>query len=103
MLRQKYGAQPVTIDGLRFASKREAARYLDLRYDEKRGKISGLELQVRYPLVVGDVKIADYLADFRYTRDGEVIVEDVKGVRTPVYRLKKKLLKALYGIEILET
>jgi len=48
--------------------------------------------------------IGSYRADFTYVNeDGQPIVEDVKGFRTPVYRLKKKLMRALYGIEILES
>lgn len=103
MVRQKYGAQPVIVDGLRFASKKEAARYRELKAWQDAGGIGGLELQPRYPLVVNGEKVGTYVADFRYRRDGEAITEDVKGVKTPLYKLKAKLVKALYGIEILET
>lgn len=103
----KYGAIPTTLDGHRFDSRAEARRYAELRLLERAGEIADLELQPAYPLVVNGVKVATYRADFRY-RDvatGAVAVEDVKGGRatvTPVYRLKRRLVLALYGIEIKE-
>lgn len=100
----KYRAQPTTIDGIRFASKREANRYSELKLLNLGGAISGLELQPKFPLVVNEQKIGTYVADFRY-RDlstDSLVTEDVKGVRTPTYKLKAKLVKALYGVEIVE-
>lgn len=99
----KYGAQPVEVDGRRFASKREAARYLLLKARAAAGEIEGLELQPRYPLVVNGVKVAVYVADFRYREAGTLVVEDTKGFRTPIYRLKRKLMKAIHGIDVRET
>lgn len=99
----KYGAQPTTVDGIRFASKGEAMRYQELRLLEQAGQISGLELQPKFRLEVNGVKIADYVADFRYTEAGQVVTEDYKGMKTPVYRIKKKLVKALHNVDILET
>lgn len=99
----KYRAVPVEVDGIRFASKREAARYGVLKLLEASGEIEGLELQPRFPLVVEGARVGTYVGDFRYLDGGETIVEDVKGVKTPVYRLKKRLVKALYGVEIKET
>jgi hypothetical protein len=98
----KYGAVKTEIDGLVFASKREARRYSELKLAERSGDISNLELQPKFPLIVNGKKVATYIADFRYTENGNVVVEDVKGVRTAIYRLKKKMVKALYGIEIVE-
>lgn len=108
MRRSKYGAVRTTIDGITFASKAEARRYQELRLLEKAGQIHWLELQPRYPLIVSGYKVGEYRGDFKYAtlgRDGCLteIVEDVKGVKTPVYRLKAKLMKALHGIEIRET
>lgn len=97
----KYKAVPTHVDGIRFASKAEAQRYSELKLLQKAGLIAGLTLQPRYDLIVNGVKVCTYVADFRYVNPG-VIVEDVKGIRTPVYQLKKKLMKALYGIEIRE-
>lgn len=103
--RQKYGAQRTMIDGITFDSKKEATRYAELKLLERGKQISFLETQVRFPLVINGTLCATYVADFRYVRDGAVIVEDVKSTATmtPVYRIKKKLMKALRNIEILET
>lgn len=100
----KYGAIRTTVDGHTFASKAEAKRYGQLKNMERAGEIADLELQPRYPLLIGGVKVATYVGDFRYTvpLTGEIVTEDVKGVRTSVYRLKAKLMKALYGIDIRE-
>lgn len=99
----KYGAQPVVIDGHRFASKREGARYRLLKAREAAGEIEGLELQPRYPLVVNGEEVGTYVGDFRYRENGVLVVDDAKGVQTPVYRLKKRLMKALYGIDVRES
>ena len=73
------------------------------RRSSARGKIAGLELQPRFDCVVAGVKICSYVADFRYRRDGAAVVEDVKGVRTAVYRLKRKLAEACHpGLVITE-
>jgi len=99
----KYHNKKTTIDGIVFASKREANRYLELKLLELVKEISKLELQVPYVLSVNGEKICRYIADFEYMdKRGNVITEDVKGVKTAVYQLKKKLMKAIYGIDILE-
>jgi hypothetical protein len=99
----KYNAIRTTIDGITFDSRAEGRRYQELRLLASAGEIADIELQPKYPLVVNGVNCGHYKADFRYKVAGVLIVEDVKGVKTPVYQLKKKLVKALYGIEILET
>lgn len=100
----KYYAVSTVIDGIRFASKREARRYRQLELLQKAGEISGLCLQPRFPISVNGEHVCEYRADFSYKdKSGEVVVEDVKGVKTPVYRLKKRLVRALYGVEIKET
>ena len=99
----KYHAVKTEIDGFVFDSRAEAARYQNLKLMERSGDIQGLSIHPVYPLVVNGERIGKYIADFLYTERGRKIVEDVKGVKTPVYRLKKRLVKALYGIEILET
>lgn len=100
--RHKYRAVPVVIDGTRFASKAEGARYQKLRLLERNGFISELVCQPSYDLVVNTVKVGVYRADFRYLQDGRMTVEDVKGLATPVYKLKKRIVEALYNIEIIE-
>jgi len=102
--KSKYNAEPVTIDGIRFDSKAEGKRYTELKLLERAGEISGLELQPKFIITVNGFKICEYNADFRYVRDGKIVVEDVKSepTKTPVYRLKKKLVYALHGVEITE-
>ena len=103
MNKNKYRAVKTEVDGIVFDSKREAARYMQLMLLERAGKISHLELQPVYDCIVNGKKICSYKADFRYFTKTGNIVEDVKGVKTPIYRLKKKLVEALYaGVTILE-
>lgn len=111
--RHKYGAQPTTVDNIRFASKAEARRYSELKLLEKAGEIRELELQPRFPLLVparGNggayerAHVGDYVADFRYREGpkGLLKIEDVKGFRTELYRWKKKHVEAQYGVTITE-
>ena len=103
MFRGKYKAVKTEVDGITFDSKREAARYMELVLLERAGEISHLELQPSFVCMVNGHKICTYKADFRYFSASKSIVEDVKGVKTPVYRLKKKLVEALYpGVKIQE-
>ena len=97
----KYRAVKTTIDGVTFASKKEAARYVELKLCEKYGVISNLELQPKYVLIgkfttrSGEkIRELAYVADFRYvdSTTGDTIVEDVKGMKTDVYKIKRKLL-----------
>jgi hypothetical protein len=99
----KYNARKTVVEGIKFDSKREAARYQQLRLLERAGQISGLRLKVKYPLVVNGVRIGRYTSDFNYVEDGREVVEDVKGHVTRDYRLRKLLMLALYGVEIRET
>lgn len=112
--RSKYGAIRTTVHGWTFASKREAARYVELLACAV--VIRNLELQPRFPLKAANGAIVGtYVADFRYQESKhhhgpngafaawiEDVVEDVKGVRTPVYKLKKKLFEAQYALHIRE-
>ena len=99
----KYRAVRTVAHGRTFASKKEARRAAALILMERAGKIRGLEFQVSYQLTVNGTKIGKYIADFVYTDErGREVVEDAKGVLTPVYRLKKKLMRAIHGIEIQE-
>ena len=102
--RSKYRNVKTVIDNRTFDSKKEASRYVTLRLAEQCGTISNLECQPVYEIVVAGVKVAKYLADFRYVRDGVTVIEDVKskGTKTAVYRLKKKLVEAIHQIEITE-
>lgn len=99
------------VDGIIFDSKREASRYQELKLLMRAGEIKDLvadKKQLRWKLVVGGVNVATYEADFQYQeRVGDnawrLTVEDSKGFRTAVYRLKNKLMRGLFGIEIRET
>lgn len=102
----KYRNKRTMVDGLLFASKKEAKRWGELKLLEKAGEITGLRRQVMYRLDFNGVHICKYFADFvyveHYSLKSTTVVEDVKGVRTDVYKIKKKLMKACYGIEIRE-
>lgn len=114
--RSKYRAVPTVVDGIRFASKREAKRYMELRLLERAGEIRSLQRQLKFPLYVlplfGDsgVLIGCYVADFVYeqfvypgeSKECKTVVEDSKGFRTPLYRWKKRHVEAQYGIQIRE-
>lgn len=100
----KYHAVRTQVGAQTFASKAEARRYSELKMLQAAQVVSNLQTQVRYPLVVNHVKVCDYVADFVY-RDttGREVVEDKKGVKTAVYCLKRKLMKALHNVDIYET
>ncbi len=99
--KNKYGAKKTEADGIMFDSKKEAIRYLELKRMEVAGIINDLQLQPRFDIVVNDIFCGFYKADFAYYDDrDDWIVEDVKGMRTPVFNLKKKIVEALYGVEI---
>jgi len=109
--KSKYGAEKKEVNGKRFDSTKEANRYIDLAMLQDAKHITDLELQPEYRIFVTPlagvcpVSVGSYFADFRYREAGESVVEDVKSkaTATPVYRLKKKLVEALYGITITET
>jgi hypothetical protein len=102
--RFKFGNKPTVVDGIKFHSKREAKRYTELRMLERAGEVRGLQRQMKYRLWVNGVLITTYTADFVYEkRTGEIVVEDVKGYPNDRWPMKKKLMKAIHGIEILET
>jgi len=105
----KYNAVRTWRHGHWFSSKREARRYTELLLLESAGEIKDIELQPAYRLFTPTpdgslISTAKYVADFRYVDvpTGETIVEDVKGVRTQVYKLKKRWVEAQYGIAITE-
>ena len=115
--RSKYNAQPTEVDGIRFHSKKEAERYQALKLMEKAGEIWDLELQPKFPLCVlstsgqamraakvlagtFDGRIGEYRGDFAYHDRRGRIVEDVKGMDTPLSKWKRKHVAAQYGIEV---
>jgi len=98
----KYNAIRTNVDGVWFASKAEASRYSQLKLLERAGEIKNLILQPSYPIVIAGKKICTYRADFEYEDASGKVTEDVKGVRTPVYKIKKKLVEAVHGVTITE-
>ena len=109
--RNKYGNKRTEIDGIVFDSKKEARRWLELKAMRDAGEIYNLERQRVFDLRVIDQLICRYVSDFCYwkicgdnKRLHEFVVEDVKcnATKTPVYRIKAKLMKALFEIEIVE-
>lgn len=104
MTRSKYRNQPVTEDGHRFDSKAEHRRYLELKLLVAAKEISRLDVHPRFEIEVKGYFICHYEADFAYfdEREQQRIVEDVKGMRTDVYRLKAKLMRACHGITVRE-
>jgi hypothetical protein len=106
---QKYGAKRCVWNGIKFASQAELARYLQLLEMQKRGEISGLELQPVYVLapavrLLGEARkrpALRYVADFRYFKaSGLAVVEDVKGLDTPASRIKRHLMATVHGIHV---
>ncbi len=102
MSKNKFKAIKTEVDGVTFASKREAARYGQLKLLEKSGLITRLELQPSFPVSINGVPVFKYLADFAYFDGKRRVIEDAKGMKTPVYRIKKKCVEALYGVKIEE-
>lgn len=104
----KYNNRGFTLDGAFFHSEAEANRYLQLKVLEAQNKIAQLERQVPYRIQIDGINICTYNADFRYfVRDhigsiSSIVIEDVKGLPTAEYRLKKKLVEAKHKIRIIE-
>lgn len=105
----KFHAKRTVVDGIEFDSAKEAKRYTKLRAMEEDCEIQGLRLQVPFELLPSfecdGVKYRGmkYVADFVYVRDGKQVVEDVKGVKTPEYKIKKKLMAYINHINIEES
>ena len=101
MSRSKYG----NVKHRGYDSRRESRRAEELAWMEKAGEIQDLREQVRFELIPKQdgERAAHYVADFVYQKDGSQIVEDAKGHRTDMYRLKRKLMLWVHGIRIVET
>lgn len=109
--KNKYGNVPVVVNGVRFDSKKEAERFVELSLLQRAGRISDLDRQVNVPLIGANGqqlrgekgKPLVLRADFAYTEDGERVIEDVKSkpTKTKDYLLKKAILAA-QGIDVRE-
>lgn len=106
--RRVRGTEPIVVDGIRFASKREARRWSELRLLERAGQIADLERQVPIvlqgrdgPILTRTGRHMKYVADFRYVdrRNGAVVIEDAKGWATDAFALKRAILAAM-GVEV---
>lgn len=102
--RLKYRNTPTTLGGLRFASRAEAKRYGELLLLERAGFITNIVCQPKFKLVVNGILVGSYVGDFQYHQDNGIVVEDVKSpaTRTTTYKLKRALMKAVYGLEVRE-
>lgn len=109
----KYNSRKTVVDGITFDSKKEAKRYVKLKKMEQEGLIRDLHLQVPFELVPSFYIFVDgkkkkrrnirYIADFVYFENDKEVVEDVKGRKTDIYKLKKKLFEYKYHMTIKET
>lgn len=99
----KYNNKKTIIDGITFDSKAEGEYYKTLLQLKNAGQVSKIELQKPFKIVVNGVLICTYRADFEvHYANGKVEVVDVKGMKTAIYNLKKKLMQAILGIKIVE-
>ena len=105
----KYHNRKVYVGLEQFDSQREASRWVELRLMEKAGRITDLQRQVPYELIPAqkrDGRVAEralkYIADFVYQENGETVVEDVKGMKTKEYMIKRKLMLWEFGIRVRE-
>lgn len=122
---RKYNNKKVMVDGIKFDSKKEAKRYQELKMLEQAGHITDLKRQAKYVLIPAQYEPSDevyvkgkdkgkkkkgrlierecaYYADFVYTENGKTVVEDTKGVKTPEYIIKRKLMLYVHNIKIKE-
>ena len=98
----KYRNSITEVDGIKFHSKLESTRYLQLKLLKAAGMITEFYIQQTYCLEVNGHHICRYIADFAVEwKNGHTTVEDTKGVETPEFRIKKKLMLAIHGIEII--
>lgn len=125
MIYRKYHNKKSIVDGINFDSKKEAKRYEVLKALEKAGVIHDLQRQVKYVLIPAQYEPTNeiytkgkekgkpkkgklierecaYYADFVYIYKGQLVVEDTKGMRTPEYIIKRKLMLYLHNIRIVE-
>lgn len=107
--RSKYHSRRITRDGITYDSVKEFSRHQELLLLERAGAIQGLQRQVKFELIPsqrygGNVieRPVRYIADFVYQEDGKLVVEDVKGMKTKDYILKRKMMLYLCGIRIRE-
>ena len=99
MIRHKFHAKPTTVGDHKFGSKKEAKRYQELLLLKSSGEVLFFLMQTRFDLPGGVIYRCDFMV---FWRDGEVTIEDVKGMCHETYIVKKKILEATYPIMITE-
>ena len=103
MTYSKYGNKRTEVDGIWFHSKKEAKRYQELMLLQAAGEIQDLVLQPSFKLIVrGGEVVGKYYGDFKYRIGKQVVIEDVKGARTDLYKLKKRIVEAVHKVQIVE-
>lgn len=129
MSANKYGNKKIEVDGVEFDSKKEALRYFELKIMQQAGEITDLQMQKEFELIPAQYETFErygktgnrlqdgtrciekscvYKADFVYIKNGELVVEDVKGYRDPKsagyakFVIKRKLMLWKYGIRVVE-
>jgi len=103
----KYRNTKIEVNGIKYDSKAEMARHLILKQMERDGVIRCLETQVKYELLPG-VKYEGerkkpalrYIADFTYWQGDTHVIEDVKGMQTPAFKIKRHMMKAIHGLDV---
>ena len=106
MTRSKYGAIKTMVDGITFDSNRESVRYRELRNMQRAGMVKNITLQPKFLLQDGyrrsdgkRIRAINYIADFKVEYpDGHIEIEDSKGIETPIFKIKRKLLEAKYDL-----
>lgn len=98
-LKHKFSAQITECDGIKFSSKKEAKRYNELKTLENLGEILFFLRQVAFPLSGNTKYVCDFLV---FWTNGEITIEDVKGMKTDMYIMKKKMIEAKYPFKITE-
>lgn len=103
--KSKFRNKGKRVDGVWFASGREYKRWCELKLMERNGDIRDFQFQKVFKIEVNGVWITSYRADSVYfdVKKNQVVVEDSKGFKTKDYEMKARLMKAVFGIEILET
>ena len=99
MLKHKFRAIATELDGIKFSSKKESKRYVGLKLLQQSGELLFFLRQVPFHLPANVKYVCDFLC---FWKDGTVTIEDVKGIKTPMYILKKKQVEAIYPIKITE-
>lgn len=110
MTSNKYGAKRISLSGKKHDSLAESRRYSELSRLARLGVISDLKRQVSFELIPAqygeDGKLLEravtYKADFTYYKNGKLVVEDVKGVKTKDYIIKRKLMLYVHKIKLVE-